>query len=182
MSPALVNAYYPDFLWDAEGLPKGFSIDPRTGVVSCDETAIEPHGRATAKIIVYDRWEFDADFDKYWSYRNYPDPSPYKDPNDYTDKEKKKVAYNKWWRKQMESRHDSAEMIINVGECYYNFMIGWSPTYEGALDFENSPVISVRAVGEMIDTIYFRVSPTSPGKPPYTWGIADESLPLGLNL
>lgn len=182
MSPALVNAYYPDFLWDAEGLPKGFSIDPRTGIVSCDETAIEPHGRATAKIIVYDRWEFDADFDKYWSYRNYPDPSPYKDPNDYTDKEKKKVAYNKWWRKQMESRHDSAEMIINVGECYYNFMIGWSPTYEGALDFENSPVISVRAVGEMIDTIYFRVSPTSPGKPPYTWGIADESLPLGLNL
>lgn len=189
MTQALVNNYYPNFLWLADGLPQGFYLDPFTGILSCNKSELVPTKRGNATIMVYDRFVFPTDetekdrIRRLLSYRNYPSPRDVSDPTSWTAEEAKKMEYVNWWNQQMATRHDYAEMTINTGEIYNKFLIGWSTTNNFAqLDNFTEPEITVEAVGEKIDPIYFGVLPGTPGVPPYTWAVGERALPLGLSL
>lgn len=181
MNPAKVNAYYPDFLWIATGLPEGFSLDPKTGILHCDKTKLKTTKRGTALIEIYDRWIFDDLFDIMWSYRDLPTPSPMKPEADWTEDERHKMEYLDWWNNEMKNRHDHAEMVINIGEIYHKFIIGWKLKQDDALNISDPARISVQAAGTPIDPIYFSVYSEAPGKPPYSWGVSNN-LPLGLGI
>lgn len=181
MNPAKVNAYYPDFLWIATGLPEGFTLDPKTGILHCDKTKLKTTRRGTALIEIYDRWVFDDLFDAMWSYRDLPTPSPLKPEADWTEDERHKMEYLDWWNEEMKNRHDHAEMVINTGEIYHKFIIGWKLKQDDALNTSDPVRISVQAAGTPIDPVYFSVYSEAPGKPPYSWGVSNN-LPLGLGI
>lgn len=143
MNPAKVNAYYPDFLWIATGLPEGFTLDPKTGILHCDKTKLKATKRGTALIEIYDRWVFDDLFDTMWSYRDLPTPSPLKPEADWTEDERHKMEYLDWWNEEMKNRHDHAEMVISTGEIYHKFIIGWKLKQDDALNTSAPVKISV---------------------------------------
>lgn len=165
---ALVCAYHPDFYWEASGLPAGVYLISESGkaVIKGDPNKFEVTPKGIALITVWDNWDYEEM------------EQARKTMND-KDFEEWLTEYKKEKNSDGSDKHDSASMVINVGEFFSDFEIMWTDKEGGDAKIGN-PKIQVLAVGEEIPKLYFKVRSDAPGVAPYDWYLGNGNIPFGI--